>query len=101
MHTIEEYKLAVAGLEFLTAQEQLKEAQVRLKLSELEVARINGSLRPSRIYPINLTNDGVQWVVRLSASSDPRNDLVGTGDSPEKAMLSFDYQWFGQQIPKD
>ena len=86
----------VAMNDFLISQEQLREAKARANLAETELARMQITMRPSRTQAITMSNDGLQWVVRLlSDMTDPRNELVGVGDSPEKACTDFDYKWYG------
>lgn len=86
----------VAMTDYLVSQEQLREAKARAAIAECELTRVQMSMRPSKTMHINLSNDGLQWVVRLQMDSlDPRSDLVGTGDSPEKACIDFDYKWYG------
>lgn len=42
--------------------------------------------RPSSIFRPTLTCNGQEWRARYG-------DVVGVGDSPEKAMLDFDKNW--------
>lgn len=86
----------VAGNDFLISQEQLREAKARATIAETELLCAQMKMRPSRVQQITMMHDGLQWVVRLQTDpSDPRNELVGVGPSPEKACTDFDYKWYG------
>jgi len=86
----------VAGNDFLISQEQLREAKARASIAETELISAQMKTRPSRVHPITMMHDGLQWVVRLQTDlTDPRNEVVGVGPSPEKACLDFDYKWYG------
>lgn len=91
-------KLAVEQIDFLIAQENLREAKNNADLAAACLLQTQTSMRPSRNYPITLKNDGVQWVCRLVCGDDPRADLIGKGDHPESALVNFDLNWYG--IPK-
>jgi hypothetical protein len=82
-------------LDLQIAQEQLREATAKAYAAEAEQLRAMNATRPSRNYPVTLTFDGLEWVCRFSSGLDPRNDLIGRGEHPELAMLSFDQQWYG------
>lgn len=94
--TIDDCYHGVAMNDFIISQEHLREAKARADIAAAELVRMQMSMRPSKTMHINLSNDGLQWVVRLQVDSlDPRSDLVGVGDSPEKACVDFDYKWYG------
>jgi len=92
---LSEVLLTTAIFECQAAEERLKEAKERLAAADADKMRAINLARPSRNFPVSLTNDGLTWVARLSTSDNPRLDLVGRGDSPEAALISFDQQWYG------
>lgn len=48
-------------------------------------------LRPSRLWQPKLFQDGNAWIALYG--EDIASGVVGTGDSPEAAMLDFDAAW--------
>jgi hypothetical protein len=86
----------VAMNDYLVSQEHLREAKARADIATTDLLRIQTAMRPSRTQHISMLHDGLQWVVRLQIDpSNPRNELVGVGDSPEKACTDFDMKWYG------
>ncbi len=85
----------VAVNDYLVSQENLREAKAKAAIAETELSRVQMTMRPSRTHHCALSHDGLQWVLRLVTSDNSRSELVGVGDTPEKATLDFDYKWYG------
>lgn len=47
--------------------------------------------RPSAVYRPTLRSDGNQWIALYG--NNLQSGCVGTGDSPDAAMLDFDKNW--------
>jgi hypothetical protein len=71
-------------------------ADTQLKHAQLKLARTLQSFRPSHQLPVTIVNKGGHWVCKFECSSEPMENAIAFGDSPEQACLNFDALWNGQ-----
>jgi len=93
--TIEEQQLVQEmerGLQKLErARHEALQASFDAKRSQIEYLLAAQQLRPCFMTPIRVEHDGFRWVCKASNIED----AVGTGDSPNAAMVDFDRVWNG------
>lgn len=95
--TLDSLKVAIQQERLKLAIEQARHQKALAETAEFNKYMIMYAMRPCRLYYPLLKFDGLEWVAIYDPNGEAGMALVGRGDSPEKALLDFDRQWYGTE----
>lgn len=72
-------------------QAKLQEAIFKVRTAEFMATQEGARIRPCHMYPVKIYHNEITWVCESAHSTA----AVGCGDSPNEAMIAFDYMWMG------
>lgn len=80
---------------------ELERSYVELQIAQQQLTNFRLDNLPSRCLPIQIKQEGSNWVCVLHTSPDLSECPIAYGESPQQAMNNFDHLWFGLGVIVD